>query len=369
MCFINDNALALQQLYACSAIIRHNFLQQQCTNFCNNNALALPMKFSTPVSLPSEAIRLTPQSRVMFIGSCFADHIGKHMAACLPPSQVCINPHGPLYNPVSIRNTLVTYLPEAIAAPVHPDGFFQTQDGEWRHWEYSTQFTASSRQALEAQLMADWERTKNLFAQLDVLFITFSSDHAYWLEEGKFAHNCVANCHKQPSRLFSESVQELKDMIHWWHYFLSDLHQELPQLKVVFTLSPFRYAKYGMHESQLGKARLLLLIEEMQREFGCFVSYFPAYEIVCDELRDYRFYDSDMLHPSQQATDYVWERFRSWAFTPELSAYADERTALLRAFAHRPINPHSEAHQAFLQKLEAKKQAFMQKYGEEGLEF
>ena len=360
MRIINDNALAPLRLRADSVTTMHLF--------CNDNALALPMKFSTPVSLPPEAIRLTPQSRVMFIGSCFADHIGKHMAACLPPSQVCINPHGPLYNPVSIRNALVTYLPEAIAAPIHPDGFFQTQDGEWRHWEYSTQFTAFSRQALEAQLITDWERTKNLFAQLDVLFITFSSDHAYWLEEGKFAHSCVANCHKQPSRLFSESVQELKDMIYWWHYFLSDLHQELPQLKVVFTLSPFRYAKYGMHESQLGKARLLLLIEEMQREFGCFVSYFPAYEIVCDELRDYRFYDSDMLHPSQQATDYVWERFRSWAFTPELSTYADERTALLRALAHRPINPHSEAHQAFLQKLEAKKQAFIRKYGEESLE-
>ena len=133
----NNSMLALQQFYACSATILCSLcnnsmlaLQQQCTNFCNNNALALPMKFSTPVSLPSEAIRLTPQSRVMFIGSCFADHIGKHMAACLPPSQVCINPHGPLYNPVSIRNALVTYLPEAIATTVHPDGFFQTQDGE-----------------------------------------------------------------------------------------------------------------------------------------------------------------------------------------------------------------------------------------------
>ncbi len=328
-----------------------------------DNALTLPMKFSTPVSLPPESVKLTPQSHTMFIGSCFADHIGLHMAECLPQSQVCINPHGPLYNPVSIRNALVTYLPESIAAPVHPDGFFQTSDGQWRHWEYSTQFSAPSREQLESQLMEEWTRTKDLFARIDTLFITFSSDHTYWLTEGKFAHNCVANCHKQPSRLFNETTQELKQMVYWWHYFLSEVHQELPHMQVVFTLSPFRYTKYGMHESLLGKARLLLLIEEMQREFGSFVSYFPAYEIVCDELRDYRFYAADMLHPSQQTIDYVWERFREWAFTPELTAYAEERLALLRALTHRPINPNSEAHRAFLQKLEAKKQAFIQKYG------
>ncbi len=324
------------------------------------------MKFSTPVDLPEKTVQITPHSRVMFIGSCFADHIGGRMSDCLPQEQVCINPHGTLYNPVSIRNTLVTYLPDTIDPPYSRKGLFETSDGQWRHWDYSTKFSAPTQQALEAELTQGWERANALFAQLDVLFITLSTDHVYWITDGPYKDYCAANCHKQPASMFKEEVLPWRDLESWWHYFLSHLLQVMPHLRVVFTISPYRYAKYGMHGNALSKAQLLLLTDHLCREFER-AYYFPAYEIVTDELRDYRFYAPDMLHPSEQAIDYVWERFTEWAFTPTMHDYARERTALLRAMGHRPINPDTEAHRNFLQKLDMRKQAFRQKWGTDAL--
>lgn len=323
------------------------------------------MNFRTLVELPERNLQLTPKSNVLFIGSCFADHMGQRLAHCMSQQRVQVNPHGTLYNPVSIRNVLVTYLPDAVAAPFQDAGFFQLPgDGEWRHWDYSTKFTAPTKEELKARLQAEWEQMHSFFAQLQVLFITFSTDHVYWLSQGPYKDSCAANCHKQPSRMFREEVESWRELEHYWHYFLSGLHQELPNLKVVFTLSPYRYAKYGMHENALSKARLMLLIDQLCREFGVFVSYFPAYEIITDELRDYRFYAPDMLHPSEQAIDYVWERFSEWAFTPELHEYARERQSILRDMQHRPIHPNSDAHRAFLQKLEQKKRSFRNKWDE-----
>ena len=324
------------------------------------------MNFSTIVDLPESQLQLTPQSNVMFIGSCFADHMGQRLSQCLAPQHIRVNPHGTLYNPVSIRNTLVTYLPQSIEAPFKNAGFFQLggDNGEWRHWDYSTLFSAPTQEELKQQLLNDWEQMRRFFAQLDVLFITFSTDHVYWINEGPYNDYCAANCHKQPARMFHEEVESWRDLEHYWHYFLSDLHQELPQLKVVFTLSPYRYAKYGMHENALSKARLLLLIDKLCNEWGVFVSYFPAYEIITDELRDYRFYAPDMLHPSEQAIDYVWEQFSEWAFTPQLHEYAHERQAILRSLQHRAINPHSAEHKAFLHKLALKQAQFKAKWGE-----
>lgn len=321
------------------------------------------MNFRTPVELPESSLQLLPQSRVLFIGSCFADHVGQRLAACLPSNQVCINPHGTLYNPVSIRNVLATYLADDVVKPFSEAGFFQLDSDEWRHWDYATKYTASSRAALATMLREEWQLTADFVRRADALFITFSTDHVYCLREGEYRDACVANCHKQPMRLFREEVADWNTLCAQWTAFLSAYHRDYPKQKVVFTLSPYRYAKYGMNENALSKSRLLLLIDSLCRDFGSFVSYFPAYEIITDELRDYRFYASDMLHPSEQAIDYVWEQFTTWAFTPQLTAYARERSAILRDMQHRPINPNSEAHQQFLQRLAEKKRKFEAKWG------
>jgi len=319
------------------------------------------MQFRTEVKIPPAGVQLVPSSHVLFLGSCFAEHVGQRMAESLPEGNIRTNPCGVLYNPASIAKTLSAVIsPYFEADEKH---FFYTDEGLWHHWGYSTRFTAERRETLTEGLRAAWEEAHRLYEQMDVLFVTFSTDHAYILKESGAENFVVANCHKQPASLFIEQVLDSHAVLTAWSELLKKIHREHPAAHVVFTLSPYRYAKYGMHASQLSKARLLLLIDELCAAHE-WASYFPAYEIVQDELRDYRFYQPDMLHPSEQAVDYVWDRFKAWAFSAELSTYAAERQALLRDLAHRPLHPESESYRVFAAKLEEKRKRFQQKWGE-----
>ena len=150
--------------------------------------------------------------------------------------------------------------------------------------------------------------------------------------------NVVANCHKEPASRFEEIELRHDEIAESW---LKTLELLPSHTRVVFTVSPYRYAKYGFHESQLAKATLLLAIDHICRRYKN-ATYFPAYEIVVDELRDYRFYDADMLHPSPQAVDYVWERFKEWTFAPDTFTFAREWEAATKLLCHRPLHKDDE---------------------------
>ena len=318
------------------------------------------MEFRTIVNLPEQRLSLTPTSRVLLLGSCFTDHIGKKMSEALPTGNVEVNPNGVLYNPGSIFTALHHLLNPS--CPLAADTFFEGRDGMWRNWLYSGDFAANSREACQEKTESRRRTAAQLLVHADALFITLSTDHCYFLQPDCSRESLVANCHKEPARRFSEAPLPFSTILEEGNALLQQLHEHHPRLQVVFTLSPYRYRKYGLHESQVSKARLLHAIDEF-----CLTNdnalYFPAYEILMDELRDYRFYASDMLHPSDQAVDYVWERFQEWAFTPELHKYAREKAALLRDFEHRPLHPESEAAQLFFKQREHKKEIFIQKWG------
>ena len=316
------------------------------------------MQLLTPVELPPQRLQLTPHSKVMLAGSCFAEHMGERLARCLGREQVCANPFGVMYNPESLCGALADWMqPEP---PCWEEDMFQHPDGGFRHWHFATRFEAERPDALREVLQEAWQDGHRALAEADVLLVTLSTDHAYFRvgEEGRRA---VANCHKMPARLFHERVLSADAMLAAWRNVLSRLLEQRPELEVVLTVSPYRYAKHGMHASALSKARLLLLADALQQEFGR-VLYFPAFEIVTDELRDYRFYAPDMLHPSEQAVDYVWQRFAEWAFTPQLAEFARERMQLLRDAGHRPLHPGSEAHRHFLQRMLERREAFERKW-------
>lgn len=321
------------------------------------------MNFHTPVLLPTldDELRLSPQSYVMFLGSCFADHVGTFMQDCLPQRQVCINPHGTLYNPMSICKVVNSLLQGNATEGIDSNGYFKVSEDEWRHWDYSTLFSASTKEELKKTLWENWSIAKSVFCCLDVLFITFSTDHVYCLRSEEKGGSIVANCHKQPNHLFDEKIADWHTMLQEWTRVLELLQHNNPQTRVVFTLSPYRYAKYGMHENALSKSRLLLLIDALEKQNNQ-VSYFPAYEIINDELRDYRFYAEDMLHPSTQAVSYVWEQFSQWIFSNDMHIFAKERMAIKRDMNHRPLHPESETYTRFLLQLEKKKQAFEKKW-------
>jgi hypothetical protein len=172
----------------------------------------------------------------------------------------------------------------------------------------------------------------------------------------------VDNCEKRPQALFQEEELSVDACADYLKRAIAILRQHNPNVRIVLTVSPIRYRKYGYHESQLSKGILLLAIEKVRNSPCKSVAYFPSYEIVLDELRDYRFYASDMLHPSEQAVDYIWERLVENYFSSEAKTFLNEWRPLKQALAHKPFNPDSEEYRAFMDKTLLKVEELRKKY-------
>lgn len=301
------------------------------------------MPLMTPVVLPKQAPRIVPSTRFLLVGSCFATHIGAQLQRS--GLQVEVNPFGVVYNPESIALALEAMLDERL-----PDGcFFEGRDNLWHSWLHASEFSAPDEATCRKRVGERFTEACGKLRQADVICFTFGTNRVY-----EHAGRVVGNCHKEPASQFVERSLTIQEIVERWHTLLERIRTVNPTAEIIFTVSPYRYAKYGMVENQRAKATLLLAIEELTREMER-VHYFPAYEILLDELRDYRFYASDMLHPSEVAVNYIWQRFTSWAFTPEALKFAQEWERTERDLAHRPLNPDSDAHKAFLEKVMARR--------------
>ena len=301
------------------------------------------MPLMTPVVLPKQAPRIVPSTRFLLVGSCFATHIGGQLQRS--GLQVEVNPFGVVYNPESIALALEAMLDERL-----PDGcFFEGRDNLWHSWLHASEFSAPDEATCRKRVGERFTEACGKLRQVDVICFTFGTNRVY-----EHAGRVVGNCHKEPASQFVERSLTIQEIVERWHTLLERIRTVNPTAEIIFTVSPYRYAKYGMVENQRAKATLLLAIEELTREMER-VHYFPAYEILLDELRDYRFYASDMLHPSEVAVNYIWQRFTSWAFTPEALKFAQEWERTERDLAHRPLNPESDAHKAFLEKVMARR--------------
>lgn len=284
------------------------------------------MLFRTEVLIPKPSFSIRPLQRMLFVGSCFADNIGRRFEE--EKFRAVVNPYGVMYNPVSILHTVGRYVDE-------------------------------NRSSLAAARLEEESGTE---VPLVAVF-TLGTNHVYRLKE---TGEIVDNCQKRPQRLFQEeelTIDQCRDAL---AEAVDKLRGIVPGVQVIITVSPIRYAKYGFHGSQLSKATLLLAADRLCREYGC-CSYFPAYEIVNDELRDYRFYKEDMLHPSDQAVAYIWERFSAAYFSKETNAFLEKWRPIKAALNHRPFNPDSEEHQIFVQRTQEKIEELKRQYPE--LEF
>ena len=270
------------------------------------------MEFRTKIDIEQSASQIAPCARMLFVGSCFADSIGKRFEEERFP--VMVNPFGTMYNPVSVWHTVEKVLANGDA-------------GEKTEW----------------------------------VFITLGTNHIYILKE---TGEVVDNCQKRPQRLFEERAMTVDECAQWLQRSVDALTARDAETHIVFTVSPIRYRKYGYHESQLSKATLLLAVDKVlaQNAERGMLSYFPAYEIVNDELRDYRFYAEDMIHPSRQAVEYIWERLVDTYFTDGAKRYLDEWRPLKEALGHRPFNADSEEYRLFMQKTREKIVALSKKY-------
>ena len=280
------------------------------------------MEFRTIVDIPEPGFWIEPCERMLFVGSCFADSIGARFREEGFP--VTVNPYGTMYNPASVLHTIERWTAQGVRNHVQTD---------------CTRFLTPC-----------------------VVFLTLGTNHVYRLKE---TGEIVDNCEKRPAALFQEEELTVDECADYLQKAITLLRQANPEMRIVLTVSPIRYRKYGYHGSQLSKATLLLAVNKLISHFSpltSHLSYFPAYEIVNDELRDYRFYASDMLHPSQQAVDYIWERLVEAYFSPEAKAFLKEWRPLKQALGHQPFDPEAEAYKALMDKTMLKLEALREKY-------
>ena len=302
------------------------------------------MQLLTPIELPKRAPRMVPSTRVMLLGSCFASHIGGRLRRS--GLRVEVNPFGVLYNPESIALALEALMGGTVAE----EWVFEGRDGMWHSWLHATEFSAPDKATCLKRIEERFYMARRMLIEAEVLCFTFGTNRAY-----EHAGRVVGNCHKELASQFIERSLTVEEIVKRWQGVLERLWELNPKAEIVFTVSPYRYAKYGFVESQRAKATLLLAVEELLRGQAK-RHYFPAYEILLDELRDYRFYADDMLHPSEQAVTYIWQRFTEWAFTPEAQRFAQEWERTERDLEHRPVCPDSDAHKAFVARVMARRE-------------
>ena len=288
------------------------------------------MELFTQIPLPNHFITLTPQSRVCTLGSCFSQHVGEQLQKRMGEEMVTVNPFGVLYNPVSIAQAIEVLTDESYDISVK---VFKGQEGVFHSWLHTNRFSASTEAECREKIVQGALSARHALRTADLLCVTFGTVRCYRLADSDFI---VANCHKEPSKCFVEEEYELQTLLERWRSTLSVLKSYNPKIKVCFTVSPYRYKKYGYHISQLHKAQLLLLADALVKEFP-WTAYFPAYEIMLDELRDYRFYNPDMLHPSEQAVEIISSRFADWTFSPELHVVAKENLKRWKQSQHREM--------------------------------
>lgn len=297
------------------------------------------MNFYTPVETPSALPQLTHTHRLMLFGSCFAAHIGARLTGA--KFRCNVNPYGVLYNPLSISAALREISEGKIYTQDDLFFFRECWHSPMHHGDFSSPSKEEALKAINERIASAHE---HIF-QSDYLLLTFGTA---WVYEQRETGRIVGNCHKQPEKCFTRRRLTVDEIVQDYTSLLSELLARNPRLKVLFTVSPIRHVRDGMHANQLSKATLLLAIDQLQAAFPEHAFYFPAYELVLDELRDYRFYAEDMVHPSEVAVQYVWERFSSACFPPETLQVIEESENIRRALAHKPFQPDSEEYKRFL---------------------
>ena len=262
------------------------------------------MKFRTIVDIPKSSFSINPFARMLFVGSCFADNMGKKFTA--EKFNTLVNPYGVMYNPASVYHTIqrISFVP-------------------------------------------------------DYAILTLGTNRVYILKE---TNEIVDNCRKQPQNLFREEQLSIEECVNYLSLAIDRLIELNKDIKIIVTVSPIRYAKYGLHGSQLSKATLLLASQQLLERYPDRVEYFPAYEIVNDELRDYRFYAADMLHPTEQAVDYIWERFSDTYFSQSTTDFITEWRPLKQALAHKVLDATSNDFIKFKQSSIEKLNIIAEKY-------
>lgn len=286
------------------------------------------LKLQTPVIVPPSRIGISYEDRILLLGSCFADNMGKKMQDA--GFDVCVNPFGTLYNPISVSNSFQRL---AFPRPFGPHDCVDMGAGSGLVCSFShhTSFAARTMEDFLLNANSSLEKSSSFFESCNKVIITLGTA---WCYRHNPTGETVSNCLKRPAGEFTRYRLDVDSIV----AVIGGLVKRNPDKKFIFTVSPIRHLKDTAHGNQISKSTLLLAVEELSGRYPDNVEYFPAYEIVMDELRDYRFYAEDMVHPSDQTVTYLWERFVSYALPDsELPKLAENEKAF-RQSQHRPMH-------------------------------
>ncbi len=311
------------------------------------------MKLLTPVERPALRPSIGYAHRLMLMGSCFAAHIGARLQEAR--FRCDANPYGVLYNPLSISAALR----EMLAGKVYAAADLYPHQGLWHSPMHHGDFSAATPDEALQRINSRLRPASAALPALDFLLLTWGTA---WVYEDRETGHVAGNCHKRPETCFLRRRLAVDEIVEDAASLFDALWQQNASLQVVLTVSPIRHVRDGLHDNQLSKATLLLAADRLCAAFPGRVFYFPAYELLQDELRDYRFYADDLVHPSPLAVRYVWERFAQWCLSPEAVRLMAEVEDIRKALAHRPIHPESEEYKRFLGQIVLKMERLNGKY-------
>ncbi len=305
------------------------------------------MQLFTKTEMPERLPELSYADSIMLLGSCFADGMGQRL---LEAKFRCdVNPFGTLYNPFSVTKAIRRIV----------SGHEYTMDdlvqygGLWHSMMHHGSFSCADRSETLHLINNRLAKAHDALHDVSLLILTLGSAWVYSAkgdggDTGLAAGTVVGNCHKMPESWFCRRRLTVEEIVADCTSLFAELFASMPRLRILMTVSPIRHVRDGLHGNQLSKATLLLAVDELSRRYAGRVCYFPAYEILNDELRDYRFYADDLVHPSAMATDYVWRCFCEHCLTKEARDVMQSVNKVEKMIAHRPLHPEGDEYRAFL---------------------
>lgn len=303
------------------------------------------MKFRTEIDIKRNPYPVGYEKPVIMLGSCFTDNTGRYLEQYL--FNVSVNPFGVIYNPLSISNSITAltnkerYLPEEL----------QFHDGLWFSFDHYTKFSDPDREAATEKINREFLEARQLFHRAGHLILTFGTAYVYELRE---SGKVVNNCHKLPAAQFTRRLLTVEEIVQHYKTLTDRILSMIPEIKIILTVSPVRHIKDGLTGNQRSKATLLLSAGELENLYPDTCHYFPSYEIVMDDLRDYRYYSADMLHPNDQAIAYIWQHFMENCISEDAAAIIRRLDPLLKALRHRPLHTQTEQYKIFMEQTAGK---------------
>ena len=285
------------------------------------------MKFRTEIQILPSDFSIMHQDKILMMGSCFTENISEKLLQA--GFEVHVNPFGIVYNPVSLANGLH----DLIHRKIYTETELFLYQGVYHSFSHHSRFSGTDKELVLSKINTTIDDVSDFLRQANFLIITFGTATVYRLAT---SGEVVSNCHKLPAKEFQEERLTVSQIFNLWNEIISNLQNLNPKLKILFTVSPIRHWKNGAHANQLNKATLLLALNELiKSNNSCF--YFPAYELVLDDLRDYRFYAEDLIHPNTQAIHYIWEKFGEAYFDKKTVELNKEYEKKQRAMNHRSL--------------------------------